>query len=342
MISSLVEREKINLDDEIDVIMNCSIPSTHGKLINVNELLAHTYDSKLRKMAYNFITEDGALYTHAHTGKSIPIYSKGSQDRPSHTAYYVMLWNNMDCYSSKPFLFFSHQNEVTDKVNVLIKEKFKKYVIKIFEILEKVENTLKMKLRKYIMSDLPDNYHYPGWEFYKTTEPPESEYPGDIQRKPSVYKFSESYISSQLSMSKSNILKGIKPGSTDPRMSDEDKLLKYFADLELVNDPVEYNSQTGIGKLFNDVSDIRKEEILKKLRYDRFMPKWKKGMSRLSAFKEYIKQYPLPEKTIARQGGSRKRRKSICKNYNKKCKHYTKKHKIIHKKTKRQKYQKRK
>lgn len=41
-------------------------------------------------------------------------------------------------------------------------------------------------------------------------------------------------------------------------------------------------------------------------------------------------------------GGSRKRRKSICKNYNKKCKHYTKKHKIIHKKTKRQKYQKRK
>lgn len=45
-------------------------------------------------------------------------------------------------------------------------------------------------------------------------------------------------------------------------------------------------------------------------------------------------------------GGSRKRRKSICKNYNKKCKHYTKKyklkHKIKHKNTNRQKYQKRK
>lgn len=45
-------------------------------------------------------------------------------------------------------------------------------------------------------------------------------------------------------------------------------------------------------------------------------------------------------------GGSRKRRKSICKNYNKKCKHYTKKyklkHKIKHKNTNRQKYQKQK
>jgi hypothetical protein len=46
---------------------------------------------------------------------------------------------------------------------------------------------------------------------------------------------------------------------------------------------------------------------------------------------------------VSPSGGSRKRRKSICKNYNKKCKHNnTKKHKIIHKKTKRQKYQNRK
>jgi len=47
-----------------------------------------------------------------------------------------------------------------------------------------------------------------------------------------------------------------------------------------------------------------------------------------------------------KKGGSRKRRKSICKNYNKKCKHYTKKyklkHKIKHKNTNRQKYQKQK
>jgi len=68
---------------------------------------------------------------------------------------------------------------------------------------------------------------------------------------------------------------------------------------------------------------------------------------------DYLMRNPNPatthiygiKKSTTGVGGSRKRRKSICKNYNKKCKHYTKKyklkHKIKHKNTNRQKYQKR-
>jgi hypothetical protein len=149
-------------------------------------------------------------------------------------------------------------------------------------------------------------------------------------------------------------LKKLKEINFPPTMTNELKILKWFADLNLANDPVYLDPGTQTGPKFEDVDDKTKEEHLKTLKYGRFMSGWwKEGEPLLPSFNKYILKYPLPHPSPqplqkdynilrTRIGGSRKLRKSICKNYNKKCKHNTKKHKIIHKKTKRQKYQKRK
>ena len=232
-IFELMDDKKIKLGENID--------------INVISMLATIYDSKIREMAIDFIKTDGEIMAHARNDEEpTPVYKKGSPEHPSYTAYYVMLWNNIDCYSLKPKEFWQLQNATPslNKVNELIKQKVGVLELKddqiLFNILEKVEDTLRMELRRYYYySDFPD------WDFHGTPK-------------------------------------------------------------------------------YTKAPDV---DIFKKI---------SKNLQQLL--------YPLSERNISdvEKGGSRKRRKSICKNYNKKCKHNTKKHKIIHKKTKRQKYQKRK